>query len=118
KEESGLQKFSKYLSDLLDGKQYRLSSETEEVLAALGEVFESPYKVYQLSKASDMQFDPIKDDEDRELPMSFALFEDRYEQEKDTKLRRKAYDSFVKTLHQYKNTYAATYATEVNKQVT
>src|SRR5699024_10982211 len=26
--------------------------------------------------------------------------------------------SFVNTLHQYKNTFAATYATEVNKQVT
>ena len=63
-----------------------------------------------------MQFDSIQDD-GNEYPVSFALFEDRYEQTPNTELRRKAYDSFVKTLNQYKNTYAATYATEVKKQV-
>src|SRR5690625_2561227 len=36
----------------------------------------------------------------------------------DTEVRRKAYDSYIKTLHKYKNTYAATYATEITKQVT
>src|SRR5699024_11241691 len=35
-----------------------------------------------------------------------------------TSLRQKAFDSFVHTLNQYKNTYTATYATEVTKQVT
>src|SRR5699024_2304309 len=33
-------------------------------------------------------------------------------------LRRKAYQSFTNTLKKYENTYAATYATEVTKQVT
>lgn len=118
KAEEGLAPFEKTLSDLLEGKKYKLSAETEEVLAALGEVHAAPYAIYQTSKLADMQFAPIQDAEGHELPNSFALFEDRYEFSPDTHTRRKAYESFVQTLESYKNTFATTYATEVKKQVT
>ncbi|PLR76672.1 oligoendopeptidase F [Bacillus sp. V3-13] len=118
KEEKELQPFERQLSELLDGKKHKLSAETEEVLAALGEVHGAPYRIYQTSKSADMEFSPIEDHEGNELPNSFALFEDRYEFSPDTAIRRKAYDSFVQTLQKYKNTFAATYATEVKKQVT
>jgi len=117
-EEEELKTYRKTLSDLLQKKPYTLSSETEEVLASLGEVFEAPYMIYQRSKLSDMQFSPITDAQGNELPVSFALYEDHYELSPDTETRRKAYQSFVNTLNQYKNTFAAAYSTEVKKQVT
>lgn len=117
-EEEGLKSFEKTLTDLIEGKKYRLSPETEEVLAALSEVHAAPYSIYQTSKLADMQFAPIIDDKGEELPNSFALFEDRYEFSPDTNTRRKAFESFTATLNQYKNTFATTYATEVKKQVT
>ncbi len=113
-----LEPFRKELTDLLETKKHRLSPETEEVLAALGEVHAAPYKIYGMSKLADMQFAAIEDEKGNEWPVSFALFEDRYEFSPDTVVRRKAYDSFVNTLEQYKNTFAATYSTEVTKQVT
>ncbi|WP_449621510.1 oligoendopeptidase F [Robertmurraya sp. Marseille-Q9965] len=116
--EDGLKPFEKTLLDILDEKKYRLSPETEEVLAALGTVHDAPYAIYQTSKLADMQFKSIEDEDGNELPNSFALFEDRYEFSPDTHTRRKAYDSFVETLDNYKNTFATTYATEVKKQVT
>ncbi|MCR2820118.1 oligoendopeptidase F [Lederbergia panacisoli] len=116
-ENKDLVKFSKYLSDILEKKPYKLSPDTEKALASLGEVLDAPYTIYQFSKSSDMQFDSIQDETGKELPMSFALFEDRYELVPDTNLRRKAYDSFVNTLKQYKNTFGANFATEVKKQV-
>src|SRR5699024_9869800 len=79
---------------------------------------DAPQMIYQRSKAADMEFDPITDDAGNELPMSAALYEDQYEMAAETTIRRGAYRSFVKTLKQYKNTYAAVYATEVTKQVT
>src|SRR5699024_12194306 len=106
------------LDDILEKKPYTLSPEIEETLAALGEVHDAPYMIYGRSKSADMEFDPIKDEEGNEHPMSFALYADRYELSPHTSLRRKAFDSFVHTLNQYKNTYAATYATVVTKQVT
>jgi oligoendopeptidase F len=117
-EEPGLEPFKKNLLELLETKKYTLSPETEEVLAALGEVHSAPYNVYGMAKLADMQFSSIRDEEGNELPVSFALFESRYEFSPDTYVRRKAYESFGSTLKQYQNTIAATYATEVKKQVT
>ncbi|WP_108670913.1 oligoendopeptidase F [Peribacillus acanthi] len=118
KEEAALEPFKKNLLEMLETKKHKLSPETEEVLASLGEVHGSPYKIYEMAKLADMSFSPILDEEGNELPVSFALFESRYEFSPDTEVRRKAYKSFVSTLKQYKNTIATTYATEVTKQVT
>lgn len=116
-EEPGLEPFRRTLEELLRTKKHRLSPETEEALAALGELQGAPYAIYNLSKLADMEFDSITDEQGNELPVSFALFENRYEFSADTEVRRKAYQSFVKTLKQYTNTIAGTYATEVKKQV-
>ncbi|SFB09680.1 MULTISPECIES: oligoendopeptidase F [unclassified Bacillus (in: firmicutes)] len=115
-EEAGLQPFRKNLLELLETKKHKLSSETEAALAALGEVYGSPYHLYEIAKSADMQFAPIHDQEGNELPVSFALFESRYEFSSDTDLRRESYASFVDTLKKYRNTIATAYATEVNKQ--
>jgi oligoendopeptidase F len=115
-QEQGLQEFSKSLTDLLETKAHKLSSEVEEVLAAFGEVHNAPYMIYERSRTSDMQFSSFVTEEGEEYPLTFNTFA-TYEGSADTELRRKAYDSFVSTLKQYKNTYAATYATEVKKQV-
>ncbi|WP_462413383.1 oligoendopeptidase F [Neobacillus sp. Marseille-QA0830] len=116
-EEPQLEDFKKVLLDLLKSKNHQLSPETEQALAALGEVHNAPYQIYQMTKLADMQFAPIQDEHGNELPVSFALFENRYEFTADTYVRREAWKSFVSTLKQHTNTMAATYATEVNKQV-
>ncbi|WAA09228.1 oligoendopeptidase F [Fervidibacillus albus] len=116
-EHEGLQQYRIVLSDLLKKKPYMLNPETEEVLASLSEVHQAPYMIYQRSKSSDVEFDSFKTSDGKEYPNSFALFEDEYEQTPNTEVRRKAYESFVKTLKQYQNTYASVYATEVKKQV-
>jgi oligoendopeptidase F len=116
-DEPELEAFRKNLLELLETKTHRLSPETEEALASLGEVQSAPYKTYDMAKLADMQFAPIYDVDGNELPVSFALYESRYEFSADTEVRRNAYHSFVSTLQQYKNTIAATYSTEVSKQV-
>ncbi|UOB79061.1 oligoendopeptidase F [Bacillus sp. ZJS3] len=117
-EETKLEPFRKSLLDILQKRQHTLSPETEEVLAALGEVHSSPYKIYGMTKLADMDFTSIQDEQGNELPVSFALFESKYEFSPSVDIRRKAYSSFVSTLKRYKNTVATTYATEVKKQVT
>ncbi|WP_280770835.1 oligoendopeptidase F [Salipaludibacillus daqingensis] len=115
-EVEGLDKFRKPLMDLLETKPYKLSSEAEEVLAAFGEIHSAPFMIYERSKTSDMTFPSFRTDDGTEYPLTFNSFP-TYEGSANTELRRKAYDRFVETMNQYKNTYAATYATEVKKQV-
>ncbi|MED2750099.1 oligoendopeptidase F [Bacillus thuringiensis] len=117
-EETKLEPFRKSLLEILKKSQHTLSPETEETLAALGEVHSSPYKIYGMTKLADMDFTSIQDEQGNELPVSFALFESKYEFSPSAYIRRKAYSSFVSTLKRYKNTVATTYATEVKKQVT
>lgn len=117
-ENNALNTYKKMLADILDKKPFVMAPNIEETLAALGEVHDAPYTIYERSKSSDMEFEPILDEDGNELPMSFALYEDQYELSPNTTIRRNAYNSFIHTLNQYKNTYAAVYATEVTKQAT
>lgn len=117
KDEPMLEEYRAYIDSLYEQKQYKFNDATEEVLAALSEVTEAPYRTYSVSKATDMQFDSVLDGEGNVLPNSFALFEGKYEYCEDPALRKNAYESFNKTLNQYKNTYASVYSTEVTKHV-
>ncbi|MEC3608436.1 oligoendopeptidase F [Bacillus glycinifermentans] len=115
--EKGLGPFRKMLTEILERKTYKLAPETEEALAALGEVLQAPYKVFGMAKLADMSFAPIEDQNGHELANSFALYEGKYMFSPDTNIRRKAFDSFADTLKLYQNTIAAVYETEVKKQV-
>jgi oligoendopeptidase F len=116
-ENKGLAEFRIMLDELLERKPHTLSPETEETLAALGQVLSSPYTIYETSKSSDMDFPSFKDDAGNELPLTFALFEGRYELSANVDVRRNAFEAFTHTLKQYKNTFATNYSTEVKKQV-
>ncbi|MCY0895404.1 MAG: oligoendopeptidase F [Alicyclobacillaceae bacterium] len=109
--------YRKSLQEILDYKPYLLSPQTEATLASLGQALNGPYLIYQRGKSADMQFRAVKDSSGAEHTVSFALYEDVYEFTADTELRRNAFDSFASTLRQYQNTFAATYATEIAKQV-
>ncbi|QQK76191.1 oligoendopeptidase F [Salicibibacter cibarius] len=112
-----LHKYDTPIQDILRDQPYAFSKESEEILAALGEVHNAPLKIYEQSKSADLTFSPFQDDSGVEYPLSFALYEDKYEFSSQTNIRRKAYDAFVDGLRRYQNTYAGTYDTEVKKQV-
>lgn len=82
-----------YLRKLIRRKPHVLQPETEKVLAALGEFMETPYEVYNQAKLSDMRFSDFTVN-GRSYPMTYSLFEDEYEYEKDTDVRRAAFRHF------------------------
>lgn len=106
-----------HLQDLLELKSHRLSAQAEQVLASLGEVLEAPSMIYQRSKASDLQFAPFTDAQGQTRANSFNLYEWTYDSHPDVSVRRGAWHSFSAGLKAYQHTYAATLATEVNKNV-
>lgn len=116
-EQPELQVFERSLGLLLQTKAHRLSAETEKVLASLGEVLGAPYRIYERSKLADMTFPSAVNGQGEEVPVSFALYENKYVESPDTNLRRNAFKAFSDTLHKYRNTFAETYGTEVKRQV-
>ena len=114
---SGLARHRVYLQDLLDTRPHRLGADTEQALAALGEVLDAPWLIYQRSKASDLQFPTFTDAQGNSLANSVNLYEWTYETHPDVQLRRAAWQSFGAGLKTYQHTWAATLATEINKNV-
>lgn len=97
-----------YLQDLLSQKPHRLHPETERVLSALSPVFGAPYQIYNMAKLADMRF-PSFTAGGKEYPLGYSLFEDDYEYESDTQVRRAAFTAFSEKIGAYANVTAAAY---------
>lgn len=103
------------LMDLRRQKPYQLAPETEKALAALRMTFNTPYEVYNMAKLADMQFPSFTVD-GKEYPLGYSLFEDDYEYERDTAVRRAAFDAFSAKLRQYENVTATAYNALVRQE--
>lgn len=106
---------SNYLKDRKREKVHALHPEVERVLAALSGTLEGPYKIYEQAKHADMDFKSFTVEE-KEYPLGYALFENEYEYEKDTKVRRAAFKAFSDKLKEYEYTTAAAYQLQVQKE--
>lgn len=104
-----------YLSEILRGKPYRLSSECEKLLSTLNPTLEAPYEVYNMAKLADMVFPSFTAD-GKEFPLGYSLFEDDYQYEKNTDIRRSAFRAFSDEIKKYENTTAAAYNAQCTKE--
>ena len=96
------------LLDLMRERPHKLHPEAERALSALSKAFQTPSDVYQMAKLADMRFPSFTVD-GKEYPLGYSLFEDNYEYETDTAVRRAAFRAFSDKLRQYENVTATAY---------
>lgn len=118
KDAPGLADFRVRLEELAGKRPYRLAAQTESVLAALGEVLDAPYMVYGRAKFGDMRFDPFTDEAGQSVPNSINAFESNFESHPSATVRRNAWASFSAGLRRHHHSFAATFATETQKNLT
>lgn len=106
-----------YLKEIIRKKKHALHPEVEKTLSALSGTLDAPYTLYNRAKLADMDFGTFTVD-GKEYPLSFGLFEDEWEYEHDTNIRRSAFEAFSKKLREYQNTIAGTYQAQVQKEKT
>lgn len=106
-----------YLQNLLQWKAHRLHGDTERAMTALSQTLNAPYDIYNAAKLADMRFDPFEAD-GKEYPLSYSLFEENYEYEPDTNVRRAAFAAFSGKIREYGNVTAAAYNTQVQTEKT
>jgi oligoendopeptidase F len=106
-----------YLEEIIRKKKYALHPEVEKTLSALSGTLDAPYTLYNRAKLADMDFGTFTVD-GKEYPLSFGLFEDEWEYEHNTNIRRAAFEAFSKKLREYQNTIAGTYQAQVQKEKT
>lgn len=105
-----------FLKDVLRDKPHTLHPEAERVISALSQsIYSAPYEIYNITKLADIKFDPFTA-KGKEYPLGYTLFEDDYEYEPDTCVRRAAFDAFSKKIREYQNVTAAAYNTNVQTE--
>ena len=102
----GLERYRRYLTNLRRRKAHILSPEEEKLLAAAGEVAQTPSKVFGAFSNADLTFPDVEDSQGKKYPLSQSTFVP-YEESQDRVLRKNAYETFYHTLAGFKNTTAA-----------
>ena len=100
--------YQHYLTKLLIKKQYQLHPEVEKTLAAFSTTFNAPYKLYDTTKMVDISFDNFEVN-GKSYPLSHVSFENDWEGETNTAIRRTAFHAFSSKLKEYQHTTAVTY---------
>jgi len=104
-----------YLIDIVDNKKHALIPELEKALVALTPVLNASYMNYNRFKLADMKFNDFIVD-GITYPNSFTLFENEYEYEENTLVRRRAYETFYQKLAEYQHGFASNYQAHVLKE--
>ncbi|HHU07404.1 MAG TPA: oligoendopeptidase F [Clostridiaceae bacterium] len=111
------EEFGAFLEEIIRDKKHRLHPETERVLAALsGSVMDLPEESYSAAKLADMDFGSFNVN-GKEFPLSFSLFEEKYQYEPDYDIRHQAFQAFSDVLGKYRHTIATAYNAQVQKEV-
>ncbi|UCZ55105.1 M3 family metallopeptidase [Bacillus shivajii] len=116
-EEKELHTFDRFLERIEKTRQHSLPSDMEDVLTSLGHTLQTPSNLYQTVTASDMTFDPVRNKDGKEVPISLFMYMTQVETSPDTVLRRNAYESLSKGLEKYQHSLASTLSAEIQKNV-
>jgi len=106
-----------FLENILRMKPHLLHPDTERALAALSQTIRAPYQIYNMAKLADMKFDAFTVN-GKEYPLGYSLFEDNYEYEEDTQVRRSAFAAFSAKIRECENVTAAAYNAQVQTDKT
>ena len=102
----GLERFRRYLTDLRRRKDHTLSPAEEKLLAAAGEMAQTPDNIYGAFADADLTFADAVDAEGKHHPLSQGTFV-RLEESPDRVLRKSAYENLYDGFGIFRNTAAA-----------
>ncbi|MSS77424.1 oligoendopeptidase F [Anaerococcus sp. AGMB00486] len=104
-----------YLKKILDKKDHILDDSAEEVLSKLAPTFDAPYGEYSSMRYGDIKVDPIEVD-GKKINLNHNNFEEYFEADKNTEVRRKAFRNYHDALRRYERGNGAIYNTQVQNE--
>ncbi len=110
--EPGLERYRRYLSDILRRRAHVLTPAEEKLLAASGEMGNAPSTVYSLFADADLTFDDVSDAEGNKHPLSQGTFIS-YMESADRTLRKNAFEGLYHGYGKFKNTLAGILSSQV-----
>ena len=101
-----LEHFRRYLTDLRRRKAHVLSAAEEKLMAAAGEMAQTPINTFSAFINADLKFPDAVDEEGKSRALSQASFI-TYQEGADRVLRKNSYENLYGTLQSFRNTAAS-----------
>lgn len=108
--------YARFFSEIMRKKEHSLSTEMEELLANGREVLGASGNIFSMFQNADLKFPSILDEEGNEQEVTHGRYLG-YLQSKNQRVRKDAFESMYSRYEAFKNTLAATYATNVKKDI-
>ncbi len=115
-EQEELKLYNHFLDDILRVKEHILSAREESILAQMGEVANSPQKIFSMLNNADLKFPSIKDENGKEIEITHGNFIPLMES-KNREVRKTAFEELYKTYKNFKNTFAASLNGDLKKNI-
>lgn len=107
-----LELYRRHFDKIRRKRAHILDAAGEKLLASAGEISQVAENVYSLFQNADLRFDPVKDANGKEHPLSQGSYISLLQSE-DRTLRENAYHGYYNAYRTYRNTMAATLAGQV-----
>ncbi len=114
KEVPQLNIYRRSINEIRRLKDHILSPAEEKLLAAAGEISETPGNVFSMMNNADAAFPPVHTKDGEELPLTNGSFVSLL-QNSDRDVRKEAFENFYHTHEKHQNTSAALLASQVNQ---
>lgn len=101
-----LERYRRYLTDLRRRREHILSPAEEKLMAAAGEMAQTPSNIFGSFINADLKFPDAVDGEGKTRPLSQSTFI-TYQEGADRVLRKSAYENLYGTLKNFRNTAAS-----------
>ncbi|MBQ5777453.1 MAG: oligoendopeptidase F [Oscillospiraceae bacterium] len=115
-EEAGLKIYAHFFDNLFREAEHILTPYGEKLLALSGPVGDAAHDIFSAMNNADLQFDPVTDKEGKTHELTHGRY-GTFLESADRTLRKSAYDSMYTQYKKYKNTFAATFASNVKSDL-
>ncbi len=115
-EEPRLAEYEVTIREIRRLRDHTLSKEMEQLLAAAGEMAQTPYNSFGMLSNADLRFPSVTDGEGNEIAISNGRFVP-LQMSPDRALRKEVFEKYYTRYSEFANTWAALYDGQVKKQI-
>jgi oligoendopeptidase F len=108
--------YKRTLEEMIRQKPHVLSRAEEALIAQVGNLAQSPGKIFNLLNNADLKFPKIKNEQGEEVELTHGRYI-QFLESRDRDVRRNAFKAMYSTYAKYKNTIAATLSSNINKNI-
>lgn len=114
KEEPGLELYRLWFEELFRTREHTLSPELEEIIAATGEMQQTPGNIFSMFTNADLEFPEITDENGEQVRITSGRFVSM-QCSPDRRVRKDAFMGLYSTYRKFENTLAAMYNGQVKQ---